>query len=759
MKRISINWKWVATGLLLAGVATLVVLSPDAFMNLVHSVISLLAALVRYFYAIATGDIAGRFNNAPLPFDLIDFGQFLAPISSDMRAAKGFFFSGLRILWDWKFLEYEWSLFSSWLSVAARFVLLLTFFLPLLWLWLSGYLKKNKAAPGTRSKQLKAYDRLKEKVITPTIEWLKGWFGFMMGKRWVIPSIVLAVAFSFNLWSFVIDFFSYYLNFSVAWSGAVLFKGLVSGGVLLWKLISFLGEFWLSVIAYFVFDAIRCRIATKKEYEFHEKNKTFIETKLGQSVILSGPPGTGKTMTNCSISRTREEMNREGLWKVMDFFWTGFPKFPWTTFYDFVFDKIGDKTFQNTAQIDDFIERKEKACLTGTGDYPELLWGYRYSDPRKGHFYDELHNYPIFEALRSCAEAFFLYQSPDALLQSDYTVQSYLKYEKGASIPKISYKIYEIDYRHAEDVKKIAVHLDFNEFRLVAPISCDRDPKTGDFYKFDPKDIPSVAVVEGLVYSSTEINKNYGNKNDDGCNSRLRDGFATALSVFRHFMTINNTPFGFFIADSQKVSDTAIKITSRFENELVIAEKDRKYKTTLFLWVYTRWVAEMLIKLHKTFHDRYVRARKDDTLFMTLWDEINTPIFTWYIRRRNRWWYIKERVINIHHTSETTKDSEDMMYYIIPKGDYADNYATDMLRKRLNKIKGSKKRSWTDAGKFKGLYTEKADDDMIHSYMGGFLGDENLEDPDDIEKGCRAVSPADDSVKQLVNKIVDSIIK
>jgi len=743
MRKVRIDWKWVATGSVLAAVAAFAVLSPDAFMNLFHSIISLLAALLRYFYAIATGDIAGRFNNAPLPFDLIDFGQFLAPISSDMRAAKGWFFAGLRILWDWNFLKYQWSLFSSWLSVAARFVLLLTFFLPLLWLWLSGYLKPNGRLPGTRSKELMAYDRLKEKVTTPAIEWLKGWYAFMKSKRWVIPTTVLAIGYAFNLWSFALDFFSYYLNFSIAWSGVVLFKGLVSGGVLLWKLISFLGEFWLSVIAYFVFDLIRCRLATKKQYDLHTKNKEFIENKLGSSVVLSGPPGTGKTMTNCSLARTKEEMNREGLWNVLDFFWKGFHKFPWPAFYRTMTDFIKDGTFKNTAQIDEYFEKKEADCKAGKGDFPSLLWGYRYADPKLSHFYDELHNYEIFDALRSCAEGFFLYQSPQALIQANYGIQSYLKYEKSSAIPALSYKLYEVDYRHADALRNMSTHLDFNSWRLVAPISSQINPKTGDYITYRPQDVPSVGVVEGLVYSITEINKVYGNKNERGSEYRNSDGFATALSVIRHFGTINNRPFPFIIADTQKMDDTAAKIISRFESELIVAERDKKYKTTLFLWVYTRWAMEALIALHRKFHDKYVRARDDDTLLMTLWDEFDHLVFSRYIRRKNRYWYIKEKIINVHHTSSTTEDSDDQTYYIIPKGDFADNYATDLLRKRLNVRKGSKKWAWTDPGQFGSLYNEKRDDDAIHSYSGAFLGDDYAEDPNDLTKGAKAIRPDD----------------
>lgn len=715
-----------ATAVMLALLALWAVLSPEAFVNLANSVVSFALGFFHYFYAVFTGDMDGRFAGAPLPYDLLDFSQLYSPISSDLEAAKSYFFSSLRVMLNRNFLLFRLKALLSGLSLASRFLLLALTVVPVAWMWLDSYLSPNSLALGHRSKPLKAYDSIKKAVLDPSCAWVRSWLAWMKERPWVKATAALMVLYVFNGWSLAIDFVTYYITFSLDWKGSVVFKGLVSGAILLLKFVRTMGTFGMTLLAYVVFDLIRVKMATRKLYALHQKDKDFIENRLGNTVVLSGPPGTGKTMTNCAITRTKEEMNRDGLWKIMRFFWNGFPKFPWERFYEDMESRIKAGTFRNAGQIDQWFEAEEPRWRE-QGSSPEGFWGY---DWRKepGIFYDELHAYSVFDAVRSCAEAFFLYSSDKPLIQANYGIDAYFKREKETVIPSYSYKVYDYDYRDKSRISNLSVRFDFNAWRLKSPIGDETDPDTGMPYKYDPRDVPSTGVVEGVVASITEINKIYGNRFDEGYQQRNADGFATSISVMRHFCTINNRPFAFLIADTQKLSDTSIKIISRFENELVIAEKDAKYKTTLFLWVYTRWLQETMIALHDRFHDAYCRKRADDTLLMTLWDRLNHFVFVRYTRRRNRFWVVKEKLINIHHTSEGTSSSSDAVWYLLPKGDYADCYATDLLRKRLNLIKASKKWSWSDSGQFKDLYVSREDDHAIHSYMGGFLGDEQGDD-------------------------------
>lgn len=703
-------------------------LTPKAFLDLFYSLFCLVIGLFRYFAVLATGNFS-LFSKSPLPFDYSDVGSVKSPISPDQGATSAYFSSSISVLFNKDYFMYSLSGASLWLSGACRVLMLITMFIPIFFLAGKEYLSPNKNALCYRTKPLKLFDRLEAKAIDPAKIWLKGLLKYFKDHRWMIVGLIMSAAFCFGVISFVLDFFTYYLAFFISlFDFSIIYKGLASGAALLWPLIKLLGWFGVCALLYLLFDFIRCKIGTRKQYEMREKNKEFI-SNIGVTVILTGPPDKGKTLTNASISRTKDEMNREAIRKkIIIYCMNAFPKFRWSAFYADMESKMSDgkQHFKNLGSIDNWFSANESQWVEANNkkDFElarKLLWGYD-TEKEPSAFYNELHVMSINEAVKVCAEGYFLFRSEKPLLKATFPQQCFYSYDfSNGIIPKIVYKVFDVDYR-TEKGKHMCVHFDMNEFRLIHPIS-DKKDNSGYPITLEPKDVKEVGIIEPLVYSAQEINKIYGNKNDGDTTAKNADGFRTTVSIFRHLGTLMNMSLIMLIVDSQKMSDTSIALTSRFESELSIIDSDKNFKTTLPLWIFTKWISEGLIAFHDWFLQKYCENRKDEALFMTLWDRANHFLFTRYQRRYNRWRFIRERILGTNHINENSAETTESIYFIIPKDDFGDKYATDNLKKELSKFKSDRPdSSWTDAGTFEGLYLSDKDEKSIHSYFSNSIG-------------------------------------
>lgn len=713
------------SALLLLGLAALfAVASVDAFVNLWHSVAAFLVSVTRYFYVVFTGDVSGGLSNGPLPYDMMDFTQVATPVSFDFESWKSYMYSGFRVLTNLTFLRLKLSGFAAWAQLFARVLMLLAAMVLPVFLLFKDYFEPNGKPTGYRSRALRGFDWVELHAYRPVRMWLVDFWVYLARNRQVVKAAAALVFYAFNGFSFVIDFFTYYLTFAVSWRAIDVFKGVASGAVLLWPLAVRIGEAGFLVLAYCLFDWLRVRAAVKKLYKLHKKNMDYIGS-LGLTVTLVGPPGTGKTMTNSSMARTQEETLRKTLNKIIITFWDAFPDFPWMAFYEECADQISKRVW-NSALIDDwaasFYGKFAKDLEAGKpieevkGD----LFGYDFKE-RPMTWYDELHVWHLSQAIEICAEAYFLYQFPDPLISSNFPQNEEFEFKKSTAIPSFSYRQYDADFRKTGLLHKTVVN-DFNAWRLKNPITPEVDEKTGLFKTGKPDDCKICGCIEGVVYSFQEVNKEWVNRNGDGYAQCSHDGTSTAISIIRHAGTIMNIPMPRVITDSQRMGDSNVGITSKFENELVIADRDKNYKTVLFLWVYTRWLQETLIGFHDWVKDKFVKARKDQTLLITLMDRVNKPIFDRYSKRRNKFQVIRERIIDIHHTSVTTSDASEGVYYILPKDDYSDKYRTDSLKGDICKMKRKRKGKWNQNGLWKELLISDAERKEMNSYSTNKLG-------------------------------------
>lgn len=652
----------LATGLVFSGLLACVVFYKTMGVHLVNSLFGLGSALVSYALSIAGIDC----GDPPMPLDLsgIQAIEVYLPISSNSDAAFQWLIASLKVTINGDYLRSWLSNLVGWFSLLARFAMILIPVIILLKISFGNYAKPRGMALAHRTRALRFADKANSAVFLPLLGWIKGLLGFWREAGW--GRLFLAILFYLaGGVSICLDLFSYYLVLCMDITHPlIILEALSNTACIAWPFLAAIGPVGVLIIVYLVFDFVRRRAGKKKLYKLKEKNKEAIRDNLGVTCILNGAPGTGKGLTNNSICRLKEEIIREDMRKVIDKFGRAFPGYDWTTHYSLLAAEIKAGRVINTAQVEKWAREVPKAA------------GWLNYDQRLGMtWYDGKRNYTLEDAVAEASKAWATYATEKPIILSNYGMCATWKSMGEATTKMIDFKTLERDYRKASEFTQFSTIVDLNAFRLNTPVSVGHD---GKIKELDPEKVGITWQVMPLVLSLQEINKEYPNKNTPGVQDRNLDGFRNFVSLARHFTTIDHNPQFLIVADLQRTSDIPAGLLQMFETELVISERDRKPKSALLGWTVGRWASEWFIEKANAWLARYRSNNDDERLLTTIVSWITHQVMTRYERNRSEFDYIREKLINIHHTGDS-QSSAGWTYFIIPKDDYAEKYATDNL--------------------------------------------------------------------------------
>lgn len=668
--------------------------------NLVNSIGSFCASIGSYFLVVGGNSELGV---PPLPFDMVDFAGTYAPIGTSSSAFLYYLMASFRVLLNGDYAAYYFQSLGYNALGLSRFLMVAVLFVPLAMFLKGSYSEPNKKPIGQKSKALAVFEKVREKVLYPTRRWILDFWKELAGTPLTKTAFILGIAFIFNGLSIALDAISYYFAFcSNVAHPEIFFKLLASELTLLWPFIRFCGPVGLSVIGYLVFDIIRCKAAKKSMYKLMEKNRDALKRHTGCTVDIVGAPGTHKTMTNSSMTRLSEQIIRENMLSVIMKFEGAFPRFDWTAMFADL--KI--------AILDDAKERKVKnlsqvAEWARTEPPKKGYYGYDFKECRD-HWYNGKRNYSLGEAIEESAKAFSIYFMEKPRIVSNYGIRtSFTAFGEGI-LRGFDYAVLDRDFRK-DDFRQLSTIVNFNMFRVNAPVKIE---KTGEVTQIKTSKI--AGQLSPMVVSFQEFSKEYPNKNTPGVNDRNGDGFKNTMSIMRHYTTVDYSPQIKVFSDMQRSQDAAATIIDMFETELAIADVGEP-KSQLFMWTITRAIQEWLIKALKGFITAFRNNRNDETLIVTLAQGLYSLVLTRYERRRAEFDVIREELINTRHTGGF-QSSQKWTYYIFPKSDYSDTYATDNLRDEVFDQQKDAKVSVWDAGSFGSIYSTKEEKRKQNSY-------------------------------------------
>lgn len=542
---------------------------------------------------------------------------------------------------------------------------------------------------------------------------LRGYLDFMFGK-WVQPDdtknarkvnkrpflkriLRLLLLYYFNVISGFVGFVAYYFVFFSSFDPVVLGKGVAMGLIHLFPAFSASPIVWAAIV-FWAIDKLDKALA-KAAYGILEKRN---EKALVKAMTEShdGPPGSGKTTGMTAEGEIKERLKRESYRKKMASTFAWFPFFPWTQFLEMEMslmnrpssdpDRIG-----NTANAEQWASE--------TYDDIEKLWP-RIRDKASMRVWNGKETVSLRKAMAETAKAYLLFRTDGLMWASNYPVKAPCWCSGPECVlPFYDYKAFGVRFDREPERLTFTYKADMNAWKVDRPVDDGKgNAGQGDF--------------EGIVWTISEINKEYVNAKDGTCSYRLGDGVARALSYSRHYMTFWSKACVDFICDTQRIGDLPVSITSRIEGEAIVRIQGDKPKNLLPLWNYRRWLDEAWIRFSDWFAIHC--ARNDQTLLKRFVAAVDRVIRTVYESKLNAYNYEIQSVYHSYHVGEGLSTNETKVFYIFWCDVFADRMATDAAKPQVNERRLETRHSFRDLGKWASAYPTKEEKLSMNGYEG-----------------------------------------
>ena len=589
------------------------------------------------------------------------------------------------------------SVYGDWLlSKLTGISYVITFGAPVVLIaWLCGkYIPKK--VNNDYNKDTKAVTALKWLIAhsyTPVKKWMQSFIAFVKAHKIYFILWVTVWAYNFNLITIFIEFIAYYLYFiysSDLWHLYIqLYKLLLDLSVpvraippLLW-----------TIIALVIFDLWRKHVAKKKCEDAEEKDEDFVRG-MPLVIMANGTMGCEKTTFITDIALTTQKTYREDALKVMFETDLKFPNFPWINF-ELCLKKCNRKhvTF-NLATYREFCDllsfgynQSSKEMSAYVLRYLRRRYGYKYKNfyfdydvDKYGLYYDDkLTRIDIFGALKTYAQAYYVYTVPCSLIISNYGIRSDEIIEDEGNLPKRDNELLERDSTKINEQSQYSKILDQDALRLGKKV--DPDGK----YK-DAVDIGIIAITE-IGKERGNMITNRGQKTDSDEANTSNDYFDYDLKLDRHKSTIAFIPFTRCLTDDQRPESWGAD--ARDTAECFGLSKSSGYKLPSVLFAMDELLYCVGWKWFSDFYeeDRYYKGNNGLARF--IFKGLYNAIYQHYIKLFNH--YSISKITFKVRDGRLDGEENKQSYYLIKKKIHSDRFATDALAGYYeNKFRSSK---------------------------------------------------------------------
>lgn len=499
-------------------------------------------------------------------------------------------------------------------------------------------------------------------TFVPVKAWCASFLAFL--RRTKYPAVWLAIwVFNFNGFAVVLEAFAYYFYFVFSFDFVNLYRQVYKLFLDLVPMLLFVPPWAVAVIALFLFDKIRKRIAERRLSHFERKNRGFINARPIVTMIV-GTMGTGKTTMLTDMCLSAEVMFRDKAFELLLENDLKFPNFPWISFENELRAAIAYHTVYNLATCRAFVRKKRKR-FEKHGSTARQLYGYdlgRYG----GSYDDALKVVSVWDVLETYAQLYFIYVMESSLLVSNYSIRTDLILQDLGNFPLWDSDFFSRDSRRLEAFSRHAHILDFDMLRI------GRTVVENNVYR---------NAFEFGVVAVTEIGKERRNmfelketkKKDDEVNQK-NDGFNDCLKMARHRAVVDNFVFLKIIADEQRPSSLGadarelfdiIHIRSRSDDAL--AMPFFSLEDLIYQWLYERF---------KSAYSKYRFLRGDNTLAIYLLKNLTAALRRYYVRIYNRYAF-NCLAVEIEDGTLEGGISSTNRYYLMWKKIYSMRFATD----------------------------------------------------------------------------------
>ncbi len=435
-----------------------------------------------------------------------------------------------------------------------------------------------KKVNNDHNKDTKAVIALKwliEHSYKPAKKWMQSFIAFVKEHKIYFILWVTVWAYNFNLITICIEFIAYYLYFIYSSDFLHIYIQLYK---LLFDLsvpIRTIPPLLWAIIILVVFDLWRKHVALKKCEAAEEKDEDFVRD-MPLVIMANGTMGSQKTTFITDVAITKQKTDREDALKIMFETDLKFPNFPWillelclkkanrrhaifnlATYREFI-DLLAFGYFEASKlkpiKYYDFYSDTTKTInlqrcvlrhLRKRYGYKYKTFFFDYDIGKYGLYYDDkLAQIDLFAAMRTYAEAYYVYAMPGSLIVSSYAIRSDEIIDDAGNLPKIDNDFLKRDSTKIKEQSQYSHILDQDSLR------------PGN--KVDPDGMYKDSVDVGVIAIS-EIGKERGNNLENRGNKVLteeanqnNDLFNYDLKLMRHRSTIDYQPFTCTLTDDQR---------------------------------------------------------------------------------------------------------------------------------------------------------------------------------------------------------------
>ena len=515
---------------------------------------------------------------------------------------------------------------------------------------------------------LRMYKSFGDAVFSPVKDYVTGYTFFLRRHQWITRLWLIIAALHLNLVTILIEFFAYYLYFTVSIDAGSIFtqiRKLLIDLTPFWKVFNVWG---VGIVFAVLFCQWRKSVALNRLRHYEARNCGFI-SELPIVSITCGSMGKKKTTMITDMALSQEKMFRQKALEILQCADMKFPYFPWIMFEKELQRCMEHRTVYNLATVKRWV-RLKRDRFSSHGDVHLQLYGY---DIQKyGDGYDNgLYTTELFDVLENYALAYFIYVITSSLIVSNYAIRTSNVIADSGNLP-----IWFMDFFVQRDVNnsRHSHILDFDILRLGRKV-IENNPNVGSF-EFGVVTISEIGKERGNNLELREVKRN-----DDETNQK-NDLFNSWLKMCRHSATIDNFPFIKVFTDEQRPESwgadardlcDVIRITESGEQR--IALPFYTLQDMLSEWLFCRFIS--------TYTDfRYRRG--DNTLFMYLYKKFVAWVWNRNVRNYNRYGY---SVLSIEKERGTMDGkAEKKKYYIMNGKIYAKRFSTDCFSDYFNDL-------------------------------------------------------------------------
>lgn len=566
------------------------------------------------------------------------------------------------------------------LKVAIAIVLVIPLIIAVI-LFLKRHFKKQNNNYNKDSKTLKLFKAFSLRTYKPTKSWLQSFVLFVVQRKAYWVAWLCIWAYSFNLYTIVLEFLAYYFYFAVTFDIANIYIQIYKLFIDLYYPINFVPLWLWVIVAIVLLDRFRKGIAYKVLQHHEMRNRGFINARPIVYMVC-GTMGKKKTTAITDMAMSQEVMFRDKAFEKILENDLKFPQFPWILLENEIRRAMERHEVYNLATCRKFIRHlascfyvahtskvnaksirrhlKKRHGLT----YDNFIFGYDYE--RYGFTYDDkLKVVNIWEVIETYAQLYFIYIIQSSLLIANYSVRVDSLMSDLGNFPIWNSDFFKRDSRLIDSFSRHAHILDFDSLRLGRKVI--ENNANADNFEFGVVVITEVGKERGNSIENAEVKKT------DKTANRKNDLFNSWLKMVRHSATVDNYPFVKVITDEQRPESWGAD--ARDLCEIVHIKESGETRLAMPFFALAELLYDWIFSRFTNLYYQYRFVRGDNTLLMYLIKGITAKINKYYNSIYNRFGYCVLRV----EIESGTQDGKlvDNKYYLATKKIYSKRFSTD----------------------------------------------------------------------------------